>query len=60
MIKVTDKLIREQDKLIKRFLLLNIIQISGEATLDNLDELAKLKKEIYKAIPSEYKQKYQD
>ena len=58
MIKLTDRLMKEQDKLIKRFLLLSIIQISGEATLDNIDELAQLKKEIYKVIPSEYKQKY--
>jgi len=54
LVKLTNKLIREQDKLVKRFLLLNLIQISGEATLDTLDELAKLKKELYKAMQGEH------
>lgn len=53
MIKIVDKLIREQDKVIKRFLLLNLIQISGEASLDTLDELAILRKKIYKVIENE-------
>jgi hypothetical protein len=53
LIKIANKLVREQDKIVKRFLLLSLIQISGEATLDTLDELAILRKELYKAIENE-------
>ena len=53
MIKVVNKLIREQDKVVKRFLLLSLIQISGEATVDTLDELAILRKELYRVIENE-------
>jgi hypothetical protein len=53
LIKVVNKLIREQDKIVKRFLLLSLIQISGEATVDTLDELAILRKELYRVIENE-------
>jgi len=53
LIKVVNKLIREQDKVVKRFLLLSLIQISGEATVDTLDELAILRKELYRVIENE-------
>jgi len=53
LIKLTNKLIREQDKLVKRFLLLSLVQISGEATLETLDELATLRKELYRVIENE-------
>jgi len=53
LIKVVNKLIREQDKVVKRFLLLSLIQISGEATVDTLDELAILRKKLYRVIENE-------
>mgnify|MGYP000014336079 CR=1 FL=1 len=53
MIKIVDKLIREQNKIVKRFLLLSLIQISGEATLENVEELALLRKKLYKVIENE-------
>ena len=53
MNKVVHKLMREQDKLVKRFLLLSLIQISGEATLDTLDELATLRKELSRIIEND-------
>jgi hypothetical protein len=53
LIKIVDRLIQKQNRIIKRFLLLNLIQISGEATLENIEELALLRKELYKVIENE-------
>lgn len=44
---------KEQDTLVKRFLLLSLIQISGEATLDTLDELATLRKELSRIMEND-------
>jgi hypothetical protein len=56
--KIAHRLMREQDKLVKRFLLLSLIQISGEATLDTLDELATLRKDISRIIENERQEKH--
>jgi hypothetical protein len=36
------------DKLVERFLLLTLVQVSGEATLSDVDELYQLRKKLYK------------
>ncbi len=41
-------LLANYDKLVKRFLVLTLIQQSGEATLDDVSELAQVRKELYK------------
>jgi len=41
-------LLANYDKEVKRFLVLTLIQQSGEATLQDVEELAKLRKTLYK------------
>jgi hypothetical protein len=45
---MVNNLLANYDKLVKRFLILSLIQQGGEATLDNVEELAKIRKELYK------------
>ncbi len=46
--QMVNNLLANYDKLVKRFLILSLIQQGGEATLDNVEELAKIRKELYK------------
>jgi hypothetical protein len=39
---------RAHDKLVKKFLLLTLVQVSGEATLSDVDELCRIRKKLYK------------
>lgn len=41
-------LLDSHEELVKRFLLLSLVQTSGEASLDDIDELQKLRKKLYK------------
>ena len=40
-------LLAKHETLVKRFLLLSLVQMSGEATLDQVNELQKLKRKLY-------------
>ena len=48
MLKV-DYLLKHYDSAVKRFLLLTLIQQSGEATMDDVHELTMLRRQLYKA-----------
>lgn len=45
---MVNNLLANYDTLVKRFLVLMLIQQAGEATLDQVDELGKLRRKLYR------------
>lgn len=45
---MVNNLLANNEDLIKRFLVLTLIQQAGEASMDNVDELQRLRRKLYK------------